>query len=68
MSIAEKRKKKGYTQAVLASLVGVSQQQIAKYEAGLSKPSPKVAKKLVDVLDIGPAEAWAMIYGEDDET
>ncbi len=68
MNIKDFRKKKKITQAELGQLIGVSQQQIAKYELGICKPGPKVAKKLVDALDIGPAEAWAMIYGEDDET
>ncbi len=63
VTLSEKRKMKGYTQAELGRLVGVSQQQIAKYESGLSTPSPKVAKLLVEELDICLADAWAMIYG-----
>jgi transcriptional regulator with XRE-family HTH domain len=60
----EVRKEKQYTQSELAALVGVSQQQIAKYEAGLSIPPKKVIGKLSQALELTPYETWEMFYGD----
>lgn len=62
MELKEIRKEKGYTQSALADLVGVSQQQVAKYEAGTSVPSPTVMRKLAEVLDLAPGEIWGMFF------
>ena len=64
MKMREVRKAKRYTQSELASLVGVSQQQIAKYEAGLSIPPKKVIAKIAQALDLTPYETWEMFYGD----
>lgn len=64
MKMREVRKAKQYTQTALASLVGVSQQQIAKYEAGLSIPPKKVISKIARALDLTSYETWEMFYGD----
>lgn len=64
MSLHDVRKKKGYTQSELGTLVGVTQQQIAKYEAGLSTPSKRVMMLIAQHLDLTPYETWEMFYSE----
>ena len=54
------RKAKGYTQSALASMVGVTQQQVAKYELGLSGPSRRVIDRLAVALELSPFEVWDM--------
>lgn len=62
MDMRTARKNKGYTQSELGSLVGVTQQQIAKYESGLSTPSTRVIPKIAHALDLSPFEIWDMFY------
>ncbi len=64
MNMREARKERGYTQSALATQVGVSQQQIAKYEAGTSVPPKKVIAKLAQALELTPYETWEMFYGD----
>lgn len=45
------RKKKRLTQAQLGELIGVSQQVIASYERGKSKPSLETGTNLAKALD-----------------
>ncbi|MBQ8109567.1 MAG: helix-turn-helix transcriptional regulator [Clostridia bacterium] len=66
MNMREVRKEKQYTQSALASLVGVSQQQIAKYEAGLSIPPKKVISKIAQALGLTPYETWEMFYDDEE--
>ena len=65
MNLREARKEKGYTQSAIAAKVGVSQQQIAKYEAGTSVPPKKVIFKLAQALELTPYETWEMFYCDD---
>jgi transcriptional regulator with XRE-family HTH domain len=46
------REKAGWTQDELGKSVGVSQQTIAKWEAGKSYPRPKALQKLIEVLGV----------------
>ena len=64
MQMQKRRKEKKLTQADLGRLTGVSQQQIAKYEAGQSVPSKKVIAKLAQALELTPYETWEMFYGD----
>lgn len=65
MNMRDVRKEKHYTQSALAVLVGVSQQQIAKYEAGQSVPPKKVIARLAQALELTPYETWEMFYGNE---
>ena len=62
MTLREARKAKGYTQTELSEMVGVSQQQIAKYETGQSCPANKVIAKIAKALDQTPGDVWQMIF------
>ena len=64
MRLEVQRKQKKLTQAQLGRLIGVSQQQVAKYEAGLSVPTPKVLNRIIDVLEVTLPQAWRMFYDE----
>lgn len=63
MKLSEHRRKKGLTQTELGQLLDVSQQQVAKYEAGTSIPSKAVILKMMEVLGLSPFEVWEMFYG-----
>ena len=56
MSLGEKisyyRRKKGYTQEQLASILNVSRQSVYKWEADLSRPSIDKLKILTEILSI----------------
>ena len=67
MKLSERRKKKGLTQTELGLLLEVSQQQVAKYEAGTSIPSKAVIYKIMKALELTPAEVWEMFYGDETE-
>ncbi len=45
------RKKSQYSQEQLANEVGVSRQMINLIENGKRRPSPKVAKKIAEILN-----------------
>ena len=46
------RIKKGYSQAKLAEIVGVSGYSISRYETGVQSPSVETLLKLSDVLEV----------------
>lgn len=50
--VKKHRKKKGYTQAQLAELIGLNDQHISKLESGNYLPSLSTFFKIVDVLEI----------------
>lgn len=52
--ISSARAAKSITQAQLSSSIGISQRQIAAYEAGESKPRQRVLLKLAKALDVNP--------------
>ena len=45
------RKQKHMSQAELASLLGVTQQAVGKWESGKSSPDPTTVAKLAEILD-----------------
>lgn len=49
-NIARLRKEKGYSQAELASIIGVAQPTVAQYEKGLKVPSVVVGVELARIL------------------
>lgn len=51
-AMAQKRKQKKITQAMVASQLGVSKQAISKFESGNSSPSLDVVFRYADVLGI----------------
>ncbi len=63
LELIKYRKAKKISQVKLAKLVGVSQQAISKYELGSVKPSPEIAKKIADILDIPVELMFAVFYG-----
>ncbi|MBA7552922.1 hypothetical protein ES705_45501 [subsurface metagenome] len=50
--IKKRREEKGLTQANLALLLDVSQIYVSQFETGGLVPSKKLAKKLVEILDL----------------
>lgn len=46
------RIKHGYSQKVLADMIGVSQQLIAKYEAGVTTPNPYTITKIAGIFNV----------------
>ena len=50
------RKVKGYTQALLGSQIGKTQQIISWYESGKMSPSLNVIEDLAKVLDVSVTE------------
>ena len=66
--LAEFRKRRGLTQAMLAEMVNIGVNSIARYERGEIRPSIEIASKIAKVLEItveellnGPAEAsWEL--------
>lgn len=65
MTLKEMRKRSGYTQSALSKQIGVRQQQVSKYEKGLSIPSPRVARKLAVAFKCPVVEVLEMFYGDD---
>lgn len=51
-----KRKEKGYTQSQLAEMVGVVQNSISQYEAGVCFPKRDTIVKLAEVLECDVGE------------
>ena len=45
------RKQKHMSQAELASILGVTQQAVGKWESGKSSPDPATVAKLAEILD-----------------
>ena len=64
MKMSKRRKEKGYTQTELGKKLGVSQQQVAKYESGKSTPSRRVLGRIAFVLDLNPYETWGMFFDD----
>lgn len=58
--IANARKALGYTQADLASELGVAVSQVSRWEGGGGQPSNATYKKLGLVLDTDPSVLWHM--------
>ncbi len=54
------RKKSGFTQDKLATLLGITQPSVNKYEAGTKKTLPKQAEKLAEILGVTPEY---LLYG-----
>lgn len=65
MTLKEMRKINGYTQSALSKQIGVRQQQVSKYEKGLSIPSPKVARKLAAAFKCPVIEVLELFYSEE---
>ena len=55
-NLREMRRKKGYTQAKLAELSGVSRRAIVHYEKHATRPSIEKVKKIADALEISDDE------------
>jgi DNA-binding XRE family transcriptional regulator len=64
MELKTLRKSTGITQTELAGIIGISQQAIQRIEAGLRKPSPKVAKRMQAHFGITLEQMWDMFYNE----
>jgi len=62
--ISECRKEKALTQKQLASLIGVTDKAVSKWERGLGCPDVSILGELSNVLDIGIGE---LLNGEKDE-
>jgi len=56
------REKKGFTQAQIAQLLGVTPAAVSKWENGSSKPRVEVLFRLADILEVRPEELLAGHY------
>lgn len=56
VTLAEARKRKGWTQHKLAERLGVSCSTIGNYEAGVREPSLSQFKKLAELLEVSMDE------------
>ncbi|MBQ7217126.1 MAG: helix-turn-helix transcriptional regulator [Synergistaceae bacterium] len=61
--LAEFRKKRGLTQAMLAEMVNIGGNSIARYERGEIRPSIEIASRIAKVLEITVEE---LLNGPDD--
>lgn len=64
MPIKTAREKKALSQAKLAELVGCSQEHISSLERGAKTPSPALAKKIADELQI---DVLSILYPAQEE-
>ncbi|MCL2574890.1 MAG: helix-turn-helix transcriptional regulator [Defluviitaleaceae bacterium] len=55
------REKKGISQAALASIAGITQQQYSNIEKGCKNPSPKTAQKIAETLGFD----WKLFFEDD---
>lgn len=58
------RELRGFTQEALASRIGVTFQQVQKYESGQNRMTPEALVKLADILDVSVLNLLGL---EDDE-
>lgn len=57
-NLKKARKQKGYTQAVLASKMGILQPAYARYESGKIELNYEQIIQLCEILDITPNFLW----------
>lgn len=57
--LAQRRRAAGYTQKEFAALVGVSDVALSNWERGTTKPRPRHARKVGDLL--GVKDAYALL-------
>lgn len=62
IDLRKAREEKGMTQNALAESVGVIRQTISNIECGLNRPSPELAIKLGEVLEI----EWSKFFTENE--
>lgn len=67
-TIAECRKKLGFTQEQLGSRLGISSQAVSKWETCDSLPDITLVPKICAVLGITPDELFGMDGGKAEET
>lgn len=63
MTLNERRNEKGLSQEQLALAVGVTQASISAYELGTRRPSPEIALKIGEFLQLTGDEILQMFYG-----
>ena len=62
LDLKKERQSKGFTQDSLAEAVGVVRQTISNIECGLNRPSPELAIKIGEVLEI----EWCKFFTDDE--
>ena len=65
--IAKHRKDKGMTQVELASIMGVTDKAVSKWERGLSYPDVASYPRLAEALDISVEELMGFSEKRDDD-
>ncbi len=60
-ALKEWRRRKFLTQKELAARLGVTYQSVQRWEAGLGLPYPATRRKLVEALEVDPAEFLAVL-------
>ena len=59
--IAEAREKKGLSQRQLAKLAKINNSELSKIEAGERDPSPKILRKISNIIDVNYSDLMYMI-------
>lgn len=59
--LRQARREMGFTQKELAQIAGCSTTSVRKIEAGVYRPSKQVAQRLVESLEVSPAEQERMV-------
>lgn len=62
INLKKTREDKGLSQTALAEAVGVIRQTISNIECGINRPSPELAIKIGDVLEID----WTQFFVKDE--
>lgn len=62
INLKKAREDKGLSQTALAEAVGVIRQTISNIECGINRPSPELAIKIGDVLEID----WTQFFVKDE--
>lgn len=62
INLKKAREDKGLSQTALAGAVGVIRQTISNIECGINRPSPELAIKIGDVLEID----WTQFFVKDE--
>ena len=66
MKLSELRKAENLTQEQFAAKIGTKRVNVARYENGTRRPSPRTAEQIGQVLGLTVSEIWAMFYARDE--
>ena len=62
MTLKEWRKGKGLSQKALGEKIGVSQRAVSSYENKVRRPTPELAKKIGETLELTDDQIFQMFF------